>query len=353
MTLRMSGSHPDVKMALYRRRHVDTEGLVFVENTEEGEREVRDVTVRDCFFDGPLSDDTGHAHLAMCDGALLGSITTKDKRLYSLLSIPDHVAKRSDDVMQVLVTWRQITERDVLSHQGVIAPELQPQELRDQQGLPMSKRAEVAKIEFANYLDKYYIAEAKAKLGRSTNQQLTDLQILKWSSAANILDTNKINYDIKLHFRKIQFMNTHPSWYTTDTTQKIGKRMNLFCAGTKPEKYDQMSISTYKTSDGNVVGLAWIKTLCRPRYRCLASRAVNTNYHTELHEMGHNIALNHDGKMAECDTDPEKKGFMSSNKDWFRSCYKNRINNAIAASAYNCLRTNNLSSGNIGNWLGK
>jgi hypothetical protein len=204
LTVRMA-SGEELRMSLVRRRHVNTSGMHVIEYTKAGRRDVsNEVQVRDCFLDGPLTDGSGHASVAMCDGELMGSVTTKHQRLFEIVPLP--AAKRAeDDVMQVLVTWKRQAElhfgdavkvaaedafdNDVTSNETSSSEE---DNLYSDEASEEKHGSKDVEIEIGSYLDKFYIDACAKELNTNSNQDLVDLQIFKWSAAAAILMTPKL-----------------------------------------------------------------------------------------------------------------------------------------------------------------
>ncbi|KAL8612216.1 hypothetical protein ACOMHN_028913 [Nucella lapillus] len=308
-----------LRMSL-QRRSVDISGARFREITEKGEREIT-LERRDCFFSGPVEEDGGgFASLAMCGGELVGSITTptRDYDIHTLRQ--RHDKREDDDVMRAMVTWQdnQHEKRDlndVLTTPYVTDASSGAYNIADKK----------ATIEIGDFLDRFFIADLKKKLDITTNEKIIELIIAKWTGAAHTLsDKGKVGWDLTLRLVDVVIMRTDPSWYQVAPQEKLGIRMKKICAGTKTTSYDQITLHTGDTSDPIRIGLAWLGGLCLRGFRCSANRASNTNFRTELHELGHSMGLNHEGAMEECRSEEDQtiKGFMAGNREVVRPCYK-------------------------------
>nr|KAG5686985.1 hypothetical protein BaRGS_010089 [Batillaria attramentaria] len=146
-----------------------------------------------------------------------------------------------------------------------------------------------AVVEVINYLDHWYLQKVENNLGLTTTDELIDLQVMKWSGAQAILgDADRVTWDIKIKLFKIEIWRTDPSWYVTNPNNTIGGRLAKICQGTKDRTdADQVTLSTASTSDGGRIGLSYIGTVCKPRWRCAAVITANLKHGTELHEFGH------------------------------------------------------------------
>ncbi|XP_076453611.1 A disintegrin and metalloproteinase with thrombospondin motifs 14-like [Babylonia areolata] len=332
-----------LRMSLVRRS-VDTSGATFTEITEEGEREIN-YERRDCFFSGDLEGgEEGFASLAMCDGKLTGSVTTA-RRDYDIHTLPQTSQKRdADDVMHLLVTWKdnQRGQRDL--DDVLEIPDVNAFGSPKQNDTRRSVSDGKATVEIGEFVDRFFIENVKTNLGITTNTQIINLILQKWSAAYAILsDETKVGWDLTLRLVSVVIMRTDPTWYKVEPNQKIGERMHAICVGTKDRSFDQVTLHTGQTTDVNRVGLAWLDKVCIPRWRCSVSRAANTNHRIELHELGHSLGLNHDGNMQACidGTDPTK-GFMGGNKYHFRACYKDVLAEKLPQKS--CLFSNAYSS---------
>ncbi|KAK7101296.1 A disintegrin and metalloproteinase with thrombospondin motifs adt-2-like [Littorina saxatilis] len=357
-----------------KRRSIDTSGATLTEVTEDGKREVTQLRAADCFFSGPLEGAEGYANLAMCDGELIGSVNT-EKRYYEVHTLPEDTDKRSiDDVMRVLVTWQDAahaqeglmagdetmkrrtldelepleedglqiseeeeSEEESFEEDGVEIPE---EEEESEDGGRRSISARTVVIEIADYVDSHYLGDIKAKMGLNTTRQITNLILNKWSSAAGVLGNRKqAGWDITLRLVALEIWRKNPSWYKTKASDSLVTRMHAICGNTKHLPYDQVTIHTGNpiTPKGKV-GLSWIGGVCRRRLRCTAVRGANTNFFTELHELGHSLGLRHENKMANCasGSDPVR-GFMGGNRDHLRSCYKKVLDATFTNPKKSCV----------------
>lgn len=353
-----------LRMSLRKRSVVDPDTLVVELNGDR--EEARRLGERDCYFSGPTEGTDGHATLSMCGGRLIGNVQT-NKRHYEVRSLPESSSnRRSTDSLRVLVTWTDvdheedvteaITDDEYEDEHGDETPENQgaqtdSKEAREMDGLwdeviempeseddkeehedSQKRRYGVSRsvqdrkvvVEVANYLDMHYLNKVETGLGLTTNDELIDLQVLKWNGVQAILsDAALIGWDIKIKLVKIVIWRTHPSWYTTNSNNTIGGRLYKICTGTKDtETVDQVTLSTGDTSDPGYVGLSYIKGVCKSGYRCSAVISAKMGFFTELHEFGHSLGLNHDSKPGmNCPNGTH--GFMGGNRFFFRAdCYK-------------------------------
>ncbi|XP_076454463.1 uncharacterized protein LOC143289346 [Babylonia areolata] len=279
--------------------------------------------------------------------SLTGSVTTA-RRDYDIHTLPHTSQKRdADDVMHVLVTWKdhQNERRDL--HDVLEIPDDSSSEARSDPR--RSVRYRNATVEIGDFVDRFFIEElnhrrSRWKLGNMSNHQVLQLIILKWSGAASLLSNKtKVGWDLILRLVNVTIMRTDPTWYQLNPNQTIGERLNAICLGTKDRHFDQVTLHTGRTSNPGLVGLAYGTAVCRHRWRCAASRSYRSDYWTELHELGHSLGLNHDGKMHECvnGTDPTK-GFMGGNKYHFRACYKDVLARTLPKKT--CLFSNYYSN---------
>ncbi|KAK7462614.1 hypothetical protein BaRGS_00038341, partial [Batillaria attramentaria] len=299
-------SGESLRMSL-RKRSVVSPDTIVEEVNGDADVQTRRLGKRDCYFSGPTEGTTGHASLAMCGGRLMGSVMT-EKRHYEVHALPEGSTanRRSTDPLRVLVTK--------------------------------------AVVEVINYLDHWYLQKVENNLGLTTTDELIDLQVMKWSGAQAILgDADRVTWDIKIKLFKIEIWRTDPSWYVTNPNNTIGGRLAKICQGTKDRTdADQVTLSTASTSDGGRIGLSYIGTVCKPRWRCAAVITANLKHGTELHEFGHSLGLNHDGKMS-CPSGT--KGFMGGNNYFFRTdCYTSKFNNTFPYRG--CLFTDKHNSSN-------
>ncbi|KAL8581691.1 hypothetical protein ACOMHN_049247 [Nucella lapillus] len=328
------------------RRSVDTSGTIFTELTEEGEREISLRQPRDCFFGGELEGEEGFASLGMCDGELTGAISTA-KRTYEIHALHQPMEKRyDDDVMKVLVTWQEGQERERELDDGLEIPDDYipiPDDYNGDNATEEIIKWAVADrkltIEIIDYVDSFYIQEIGEKLGKTTDQQITDYLLLKWTKVQQALSNkNLIGWDITLKLNELHLWRTNPAtgFYHISPSDKIGARMNKICQGTMDKEADHITLHTARTSDPGRLGLAWLGGMCRPRYRCSAVRAIGIGANTELHELGHIMGLNHDGKMQGCIE--EGKGFMRYSYT-FLHCYRKHLEDFFTRNDKKCAFT--------------
>ncbi|KAL8562302.1 hypothetical protein ACOMHN_037258 [Nucella lapillus] len=67
----------------------------------------------------------------------------------------------------------------------------------------------------------------------------------------------------------------------------------------------------------------------------------NTDFWTELHELGHNLGLDHDDEVNECKTDSDMtEGFMADNRDHLRHCYRQLLLKQLEKPESECVFSN-------------
>jgi hypothetical protein len=361
-------SDEELRMSLVRRRHVNTSGMRVIEHTKAGKRDVsHEIQVRDCFLDGPLTDGSGHASVAMCDGELLGSVTTRHQRLYEIVPLP--AAKRAeDDVVHVLVTWKrqpeshlddaaEVAAEDAFDNEYDVASNETSSSKEDDlytDEASLEKRgSKDVEVEIGNNFDKFWIEAVAIRLNRNSNQQLIDLQILKWSAGAKILKSPSLNWDVTLKLAAVIIMRDDTSFYNAKSGETMKDRMVKICRGTKNEDFDQVALQTQEVSNTGIWGLAWVGYACDSRYQCAVTNRVHTRHWTELHDMSHTLGLNHDGSMDECKNDKGAAGYMGANENVFRDCYGKVFDKSFKSSKMSCLFKSNINGGGMGSWLGK
>jgi hypothetical protein len=220
--------------------------------------------------------------------------------------VPLPAAKRADDdVMHVLVTWKRQPESHLGDVVEVAAENAFDNDVASNETSLSEEEKRGSKdveVEIGNYLDKFWVEAVANKLNRNSNQQLTDLQILKWSAAARILKSPSLNWDVTLKLADVNIMRDDNSIYKAKKNESMMQRMQQICAGTRGEDFDQVTLHTQDISNTRMWGLAWIGNVCDSRYRCAVSNRVHTTLSkpnsikfrqlTEFHRIFHGISWN-------------------------------------------------------------
>ncbi|XP_025080754.1 uncharacterized protein LOC112556192 isoform X2 [Pomacea canaliculata] len=253
------------------KRSVLAPDLTVVERLQNGTGKSRP-QVRDCFFSGSL--ESGHASLSLCDGKVTGAIHSKDRDI-QLHPLPEDVAwnhhDEGDPPLLMLLTWSNVTDDEPPSPADFI--EVQENDTKYNSKKPKGKRSVKDKnmtIEVGVYLDRLFIKKVQESLGISSNQELTELIAAKWSGISGVLNSpsmRQYGWNINIKIVSLEIWRKNPSWYN-DSLRALGQRLKMVCENTQRQPFDYVSIETAETDVMKRRGLAYLRTICEPRWRC-------------------------------------------------------------------------------------
>ncbi|CAG5127444.1 unnamed protein product, partial [Candidula unifasciata] len=155
----------------------------------------------------------------------------------------------------------------------------------------------------------------------STASQIVNWVINRWNIIRQVYqDTARIGTEVDIKIKRLEIWSKNPDYYgSSNESQSIKSHLKLFCEQSPEDGVDHKMMYTWETRK-KIVGISSVGGVCHPKKKCSLVMPQRNGVQRELHELGHNLGLLHDPKIANCTWPYGFMGWEPTTE--FKDCYR-------------------------------